>query len=400
MIRDACQAVVAGACFDKLQNSTVIRVIPAAIAVIVSLVLSMPAAAQRKKNKEPKELPTQQREAVADPPLSVTVETAKIGYLVSPLSAKGLLTQQTKDALKALGKTARGAQIVKLRAFVAGTGDLRRIPAIVSEEFSDRRQPIPAISVVQVGLLPLEGAQVLLEAVTQEKKPVNPNGLVFFSGQQVAPQGQVDNPMRPIGPELDKSIAGLKLAAGALGVEPAAMARVTCLVSSLANYPQLSQQLSQEFPQAVSTIVQLQRGPVRPVVECEAVGRLPQAPASAIVLENPKGLTASLNYSQVALVNAPRIVLTGAQSAFGSEDADVKLAFDRLGRVLEAAKTSYSQVFFANYYPLTNPVVDKIRALRFQYLDKSRPPASTLILFEGLPSLDASFAMEVAAAAN
>ena len=377
-----------------------IRLIPAAIAVIVSLVLSMPAAAQRKKSKEAKEPPTQQLEALADPPLSVTVETAKIGYLVSPLSAKGLLTQQTKDALKTLAKTARGAQIVKLRAFVAGTGDLRRIPAIVSEEFSDRHQPIPAISVVQVGLLPLEGAQVLLEAVTQEKKAVNPNGLAFFSGQQVSVQGKIDNPMQHIGPQMEKSIAGLKHAGSSVGIESAAMLRITCLVSSLADYPQLSQQLSREFPQAVSTIVQLQRGPVRPVVECEAVGRLPQAPASAVVLENPKGLTASQNYSQLALVNAPRIVLTTTQSAFGSEDPDVKLAFDRLKRVLESAKTSYSQVFFASYYPLTNPIVDKIRALRFQYLDKSRPPASTLILFEGLPSLDASFAMEVAAAAN
>ena len=377
-----------------------IRLIPAAIAVIVSLVLSMPAAAQRKKSKEAKELPTQQLEALPDPPLSVTVETAKIGHLASPLSAKGLLTQQTKDALKALAKTARGAQIVKLRAFVAGTGDLRRIPAIVSEEFSDRHQPIPAISVVQVGLLPLEGAQVWLEAVTQEKKVVNPNGLAFFSGQQVSMQGKVDNPMQHIGPQMEKSIAGLKHAASSVGIESAAMLRITCLVSSLADYPQLSQQLSREFPQAVSTIVQLQRGPVRPVVECEAVGRLPRAPASAVVLENPKGLTSSQNYSQLALVNAPRIVLTTTQSAFGSEDPDVKLAFDRLKRVLESAKTSYSQVFFASYYPLTNPIVDKIRGLRFQYLDKSRPPASTLILFEGLPSLDASFAMEMAAAAN
>jgi len=218
--------------------------------------------------------------------------------------------------------------------------------------------------------------------------------------KQVSMQGKVDNPMQHIGPQMEKSIAGLKHAANSVGIESAAMLRITCLVSSLVDYPQLSQQLSREFPQAVSTIVQLQRGPVRPVVECEAVGRLPRAPASAVVLENPKGLTSSQNYSQLALVNAPRIVLTTTQSAFGSEDPDVKLAFDRLKRVLESAKTSYSQVFFASYYPLTNPIVDKIRALRFQYLDKSRPPASTLILFEGLPSLDASFAMEMAAAAN
>src|SRR5262245_4271078 len=121
----------------------------------------MPTAAQRKKKKEAEEPPTQQLEVLADPPSSVTVETARLGFLASPLSAKGLLTQQTKDALKTITKSARGAQVVKLRAFVAGTGDLRRIPSIVSEEFSDRHQQIPAIGVVQVGQLPLEGAQVL-----------------------------------------------------------------------------------------------------------------------------------------------------------------------------------------------------------------------------------------------
>jgi enamine deaminase RidA (YjgF/YER057c/UK114 family) len=38
--------------------------------------------------------------------------------------------------------------------------------------------------------------------------------------------------------------------------------------------------------------------------------------------------------------------------------------------------------------------------VRFDYYDRSHPPASTLLLFEGLPSLDATVAIEVAAAAN
>ena len=39
----------------------------------------------------------------------------------------------------------------------------------------------------------------------------------------------------------------------------------------------------------------------------------------------------------------------------------------------------------------------KVRAIRFEFYDKSKPPASTLLLFEGLPSLDASFGVDVVA---
>src|SRR5205814_4019555 len=67
-----------------------------------------------------------------------------------------------------------GATIVKLRAFVAGSGDLRRAPAIVSETFAVKHLPLPAVSVIQVGALPMEGAQVILESIAVAKKETNP----------------------------------------------------------------------------------------------------------------------------------------------------------------------------------------------------------------------------------
>jgi len=70
--------------------------------------------------------------------------------------------------------------LVKLRAFVAGTGDMRRVQAIVSEDFSERKIPLPVVTTIQVGALPLTGAQVVLEAVSQARTVVNPNGLTFF----------------------------------------------------------------------------------------------------------------------------------------------------------------------------------------------------------------------------
>ena len=46
---------------------------------------------------------------------------------------------------------------------------MRRVQTIVSETFTERRQPLPALSVVQVGALPLEGAQVVMEAIAVKR---------------------------------------------------------------------------------------------------------------------------------------------------------------------------------------------------------------------------------------
>ncbi|HVV43991.1 MAG TPA: hypothetical protein VHC72_02270, partial [Bryobacteraceae bacterium] len=63
-----------------------------------------------------------------DPPLVAVGETSHLTFQVSPLSGKGLLSEQTRDALKALLKLNNKSPIVHLRAFSAGNGDLRRIP--------------------------------------------------------------------------------------------------------------------------------------------------------------------------------------------------------------------------------------------------------------------------------
>src|SRR5580704_16435212 len=84
------------------------------------------------KKKKPEEI-TQTLELPKDPPANVTAETSRLVFHVSPLSGKGLLSAQVRDALKALLKSSGGATIVKLRAFVAGSGDLRRVSFINSE---------------------------------------------------------------------------------------------------------------------------------------------------------------------------------------------------------------------------------------------------------------------------
>src|SRR5215472_16866275 len=151
------------------------------IGVLALCALAAFAGPFDKKKKKSDEDVTQVLQLPKDPPSAVVAETARLGFVVSPLSSKGLLSQQVRDALKTLQRSVGGAGIVKLRAFVAGSGDVRRVQAIVSETFTDRRQPLPALSVVQVGGLPLEGAQVVIEATVVGKKEVNPNGLVFIA---------------------------------------------------------------------------------------------------------------------------------------------------------------------------------------------------------------------------
>jgi len=370
------------------------------LALALAIALAAPTEAQRKKKKGMEEEPTQVLEVLPEPPPFLTAETARVGFLVTPLSSKGLLSQQTRDALRFLLRNNRGAQIAKIRAWVAGTGDLRRVPALVAEEFTAKKQPLPVVSVIQVGELPAEGAQVLLEALTVERRAVNSFGLAFFSGQQALKEERTENPLEPVLPLASQSLENLAAAAAGVGLRSGDLLRVTCLVSSLADHAAVSAKMAQMFPAAALALVQLQRGPLRPVAECEGVGRLPQAPRNEVELLNPAGLPSSPNYSQVALVRSPKILFTDPQLCFGPTESDVKLAFERLKRDLEAAQSGFDRVFFTSYYPLNNAIMDQIRARRFDYLDRARPPASTMILFEGLPSLDAQFGVEVYAAAR
>jgi enamine deaminase RidA (YjgF/YER057c/UK114 family) len=135
--------------------------------------------------------------------------------------------------------------------------------------------------------------------------------------------------------------------------------------------------------------VQSQRLGVEQQDVCEAVARLDRAPAQPLTMEQG-----------AALVNTPKIVLTGTQMAFRDSDADLRLAFERLNKVLEQLGVTYKDVFWSSAYPLTRPMEDKVRAMQQEFFDRSKAPAGTMLLFEGLPSLDATMAMEVIAAAQ
>ena len=359
------------------------------ILIAFALAACLLLAASKKKKEEI----TQVHEILPDPPVAVVAETARLEFRVTPLSNKGLLSQQTRDSLKELVKTLRGGTVVKLRAFVAGTGDLRRVGNIVSEVFTDKKMPIPAISVIQIGQLPMEGAQVQIEVIIAGKKEVNPNGLGFLSGMG----GTGKDPLAKLNDLTAKAIADLRTAAAFGGSEASDVLRVTCLVSSLDHHAEIRGMVTAAFPSASVAMVQAERAMNQALSECEGVFRLRKKPSAALVYLSPKEMNPSPNYSKATLVGSDRIIFTGTQMAFHYQDADIRLAFQRMAKVLDQNHGSIRRVAFSNFYPVSNGMVEKVRNLRFEFFDKEHPPAATMLVYEGLPGMDASMAIELIA---
>ncbi len=339
--------------------------------LLLGTALLQNAAAKKKDITQVLELPK-------EPPQAVSAETRNLVFHVAPLTSKGLLSQQIRDGLKALLKLNSGATIVKIRAFVAGTGDMRRVPALVSEVLTEKHLPLPAVSVVQVGGLPLEGAQVVLESISVSRKETSPGGILFIGGQE----SSIPKPLEPTLPLAEAALTKLdRVLAGAQAL------RVTCYTSSLDEAPKLQTLVTSRYTQAAIDVVVLQRAASRSTVSCEATARLPEHQFK-------------LDGSQATAVQSQKIAFTGTQVAFGFEDNDARLAFQRLEKALEPLGASTKTVAIANFYPLSNSIARQVDKIRLEFFNPQQLPPSTNLTFEGLPSIEASFAVDVAAAVN
>ncbi len=347
-----------------------------AVCLTLALVLS---AAKKKKEEE-----TQALQLPKELPSTVVGETRRLLFYTTPLSAKGLLSQQIKDALKSLERQAGGNTVLHIRAFVAGSGDLRRVRELVSETFTDRRLPLPTLSLIQAGGLPLDGAQVVLEAIAAGKKDRYPGGLAFLPAQAAFSA----SPLDAVAPLAEQSLARLQRALGSAGADASDVLRVTCFLSSLENIAATRQLVETSYSRAAVNFLAAQRAPLRAMAACEAVAGLRAPPPRAG------------GEPQVAVVSAPHVVLTGTQVSFGYEEPDARLAFERLGKALEPAGVNLHDVAFAHFYPLSQKIEDQIRAVWPAFFDKAHPPAASLLQIEGLSSLDAGFAVDVVAAKN
>ncbi len=365
-----------------------------ALALALAVAAGSVTAQKQKRKKRSEEEITQTLELPKELPSVVVADSQRLVFHVSPLSARGLLSQQVRDALRNLLQQAHGAAIVRLRGFVAGSGDVRRVQSLVSETFTERRLPLPALSVVRVGALPLDGAQVVLESVAAGRKAVNPHGLAFLSGQTAS----AAEPLAPLAPLAEQALARLRSVLGAAGLGSADVLRATCYLSSLDDVLALRIRLAREFPHAALNFVQGQRVLGRSTVECEAVARLRQQPSEPVRFLNAAEFAPPLGFSAVALVAPCPLALSGAQLAFGYGEPDARLALQRLEKSLEQAGASLGGAVVWNLYALSSGIAEAAWKARGEFT--AAASAGTAAVLEGLASLDAGSALDVIAVAG
>lgn len=373
--------------FDKMTClvMSAFRFVSCVLCASLLMALCIPLQAQRKKKDEEV---TQTLEVLPDPPTSVVTTASRLSFFTTPLSNKGLFSKQTSDALKVLLSQSKKSNVVKIRALCAGNGDLRRVPQLVSEAFTEKRKPLPVITVVQVGSLPLDGAQIQLEAIIEEKTDVNPAGLLFLAAEP-PPSGTAT-----AGPVPELLTGALRqLDQRAKSTSEAKLIQATCYVSSIDDPSALTGVLARALPGTPVTLAQLTRSPESPLAACEGFARLTAAPSSIDQSATDPAMASP------AIVGPGRVILTGSQLAFSYKESDARLAFDRLNRTLEGSRSSLKQAVVLNAYPLSAQLAAMVRRVRADYLDSSRPPAGTLLVFQGLPSMDASFSLEAIAPA-
>jgi enamine deaminase RidA (YjgF/YER057c/UK114 family) len=285
----------------------------------------------------------------SDSPLAIAGVTSQLVFHTSPLSSRGLLSQQVEEALKALDKANGSATFLKLRAFVSGTGDLRRVQGIVSEYLSEKKLPLPIVTTVQVGAVAQGNPQVVIESISEEKKPVNENGLTFFAAKE-AESGRA-------------AVTALHASMTTAGTTPL---RITCFAYTLTEAEAARDAIQKLMPKAASVSVQTTRYPAGSTAACEAIG-------------------------QGGPVRNPKLVFTAAQLTPGINEQDVHAAFERLDHAVESFGISHKDAAQLNVYSVDkpgppDPIVGGI-------------PTST-IWIEGLTSQDARLAIEAIIPAN
>jgi enamine deaminase RidA (YjgF/YER057c/UK114 family) len=252
-----------------------------------------PYGRQKRKNEEPK---SQVLPLPPEPPMALKADAGAIDFHLSPLLKSGGLAAQIRQSLNDLIRDTHGETIVKLRAFVAGAGDARRVQSEVVNLFTEHKLPLPVLTVAQVGALPEEAAKVVIEAVVSTRRQVNPNGLAFFAGES--------------GASFEQALMRLRESVQAAGIAQDKVLVSTCFVARLDDVASLQNAAQAAFPGARINLVQPLRDPITEGAICEAIGQLSEAPAEAPVV--------LIERHRAALVAARPLVFTGLQLSFGS----------------------------------------------------------------------------------
>ena len=336
----------------------------AASLALLSLIAVTAFGGHKKKEEEPK---PQVLPLPKELPRVLSVETKNIAFRTTPLLKPGRLSAQIRETLGDLIKDRRGETIIKLRAFVAGAGDTRRVQEMVSDMFSDKKLPLPVLTIIQVGGLGEESG-VVMEAIFDARKPVNPNGLAFIGGQS--------------GTTFDSAVAAVNGKLQVAGLTASEVVRATCFTSQLTDYAGMNRTLASAFPQAALNIVQPLRDPVDARTTCEVVARIPEGVKPAVLPAD----------SRVWFVNSPQLVFTGLQLSFGTYLADADSALSHLSHDVESQHAEMRNAISVNAFSLNPAAASALEKTISKF--NLAPQTITIQPVEGLPSLDAALGME------
>lgn len=329
--------------------------------------------------------------AAAESSPAATVRTRQLEFQVaSEASCPELACQVRKSLSRLLGRTG-GSRIAWLRAYVGPQADPAQVQSDLIADFRGRRTPIPALGVIQVSALPDPKSQVLLESVSESRKVLNPHGLAFISGQgRTAPK-----PMDNMTPVFEAALAGLQKALSAIGEGPSDALSVGCYSNSSRDLEEMQLALAKRFPGAAAAAVEVPGNST--TVECDAVARLRSSPAKPLVFVNPKTMHRNPAFTQITLVDAPRVVMSELELGSMQDVLSVRRPFENLSRLLNERGASIRQVAMSWIYPITPGWPDIVDHTRFEFYDHVRPPASTFLNFRGLPLKGATFGVQVLA---
>ena len=106
----------------------------------------------------------------------------------------------------------------------------------------------------------------------------------------------------------------------------------------------------------------------------------------------PDGLAPGPGYSHAVtgrgrwVATAGQVALDDAGQLVGPNDpqAQARQVFANLGRALAAAGASFADVIKLNFYVTDITMLPAVRAIRDEYIDTARPPASTAVQVSAL----------------
>jgi enamine deaminase RidA (YjgF/YER057c/UK114 family) len=121
---------------------------------------------------------------------------------------------------------------------------------------------------------------------------------------------------------------------------------------------------------------------------------------------SPDGLASPPGYSHVVTIPTGRLVWTSGQIAtdangdvvgVGDWEAQTRLVFENLARALEAAGAGWPDVVKLTFFVVDVAELGTIRAVRDEFVDRNRPPTSTLVQVAGLAYPDLLIEVEAVA---